>query len=68
MRWLTLKAIASRAIDTLVAEDVHGTLDAARSLQFAIFDLSPLTLIVNEVKRYWGMADVYRVALPWTSR
>lgn len=55
-----LKAIASRAIDTLVAEDVHGTLDAARSLQFAIFDLSPLTLIVNEVKRYWGMADVYR--------
>lgn len=55
-----LKTIASKAIDSLVAEDVHGALDAARSLQFAIFDLSPLTLIVNEVKRYWGMADVYR--------
>jgi DNA-binding GntR family transcriptional regulator len=55
-----LKAIASRAIDSLIAEDVHGALDAARALQFAIFDLSPLTLIVNEVKRYWGMADVYR--------
>jgi DNA-binding GntR family transcriptional regulator len=66
IRWPTpdeivdLRGIASRAIDSFVGEDVHGTLDAVRALQFAIFDLSPLTLIINEVKRYWSMADMYR--------
>jgi DNA-binding GntR family transcriptional regulator len=55
-----LKKLATSAVECLVANDVHGALDAARSLQFAIFDFSPLTLLVGEVKRYWGMAELYR--------
>lgn len=55
-----LKKLATKAVEYLVADDVHGALEAARSLQFAIFDLSPLTLLVTEVKRYWGMTELYR--------
>jgi len=65
---LALHKIADGVLERLQADDVHGALDAARALSFAIWDLSPLEFLANEVKRYWAMADVYRALSMDSSR
>lgn len=58
-----LKAIREamdEVIDQVKHGDGHGALDAVRRVSFAIFDLSPLHLLVAETKRFWDRAAVYR--------
>lgn len=58
-----LKAIRSAmdgVIDCVKIGDGHGALEGARLVSFAIFDLSPLSLLVLETKRWWDRAAVYR--------
>jgi DNA-binding GntR family transcriptional regulator len=58
-----LKAIREamdEVIDHVRRGDGHGALDAVRRVSFAIFDLSPLQLLVAETKRFWDRAAVYR--------
>lgn len=48
------------AIDRVRRGDGHGALRAVRRVSFAIFDLSPLRLLVAETKRFWDRAAIYR--------
>ena len=48
------------AIDHVRRGDGHGALRAVRRVSFAIFELSPLHLLVAETKRFWDRAAVYR--------
>jgi DNA-binding GntR family transcriptional regulator len=51
--------------DAVCALDRRGVADwmeIDRQFYFTIYDLSPLTRIVTEVKRLWSMADTYRSA------
>lgn len=66
IRWPTdeeievISDLMANTIDCVKKGDMHGALDAVREVSFAIFDLSPLELIVSETKRSWDMAVVYR--------
>jgi len=74
VRWPTaeelamLHKIAEQTIELWKSNDIHSAMDSARALQFAIFDLSPLEFLTDEVKRYWGLADVYRALSMSASR
>lgn len=68
IRWPTteeldeLRAIAESALQALLRHDVPESLSEGQRLYFMIYDLSPLTFMVREVKRYWSLADPYRIA------
>jgi DNA-binding GntR family transcriptional regulator len=55
-----ISELMDNTIEFVKKGDMHGALDAAREVSFAIFDLSPQELIVSETKRYWDMGMVYR--------
>lgn len=55
-----LRAMGFQVVELVRYSGVHSALDAARALMFAIFDLSRRQFLVNEVKRYWGIAEIYR--------
>jgi DNA-binding GntR family transcriptional regulator len=58
-----LSTIADSALAALRTHDVPEALSEGQRLYFAIYDLSPLTFMVREVKRFWSLADPYRIAL-----
>lgn len=66
IRWPSpeeLKAIREamdEVIERLKGGDGHEALEAVRKVSFAMFDLSPLNVIVSETKHYWDRAAVYR--------
>jgi DNA-binding GntR family transcriptional regulator len=66
IRWPTeeelaaLRKLAHETVDLLTNASIHDALDVAQSLQFAIYDLSNRGFLVSEVKRYWGIAELYR--------
>lgn len=62
------RKLGKETVDLLRMLSVHEALDAARALQFAIFDLSPKEFLVGEVKRYWGLAEIYRALSMGASR
>jgi DNA-binding GntR family transcriptional regulator len=54
------------AIDVAVAEgSVRKMLSANRDFHFGVFQLSPLTLICNEVERLWRLCEPYHAAYLW---
>jgi DNA-binding GntR family transcriptional regulator len=55
-----LHKVAEETHELLKTGFVHEAMGSARRLAFEIFDLSPLTFVANEVKRYWDIADEYR--------
>ena len=55
-----LRKLALETVALLTTASIHDALDVAQSLQFAIFDLSNREFLVSEVKRYWGIAELYR--------
>lgn len=55
-----IRAAMDSAIDHVRRGDGHGALRAVREVSFAIFDLSPLHLVVAETKRFWDRAAIYR--------
>jgi len=44
----------------LTEADIHDALGTVREFSFTLFELSSLDLLVNEVKRFWDVAAVYR--------
>jgi DNA-binding GntR family transcriptional regulator len=66
MRWPTeselqgLRKLAEDAQESLANGLVYESMGAAKQLSFALFDLSPLTFVANEVKHFWEIADEYR--------
>jgi DNA-binding GntR family transcriptional regulator len=69
IRWPTPAEIdaLSRLMDETLAQvkegDVHAAADRSQDVMFTIFDLSPLSIIVREAKRYWNMTMTYRMML-----
>jgi DNA-binding GntR family transcriptional regulator len=69
MRWPTVAEIneirktMDQTLELIASSDVHGAVERARDVYFMIFDLSPLDVIVRELKRYFDMTLVYRAAL-----
>lgn len=55
-----IAGLMEHTIACVKAGDMHGALDGVREVSFAVFELSPLELIVSETKRAWDMAVVYR--------
>lgn len=55
----TLGKLAHETVNLLTNASIHDALDVAQSFQFAIFDLSDRGFLVSEVKRYWGIAELY---------
>ena len=66
MRWPStrecqkIKRLMDAVLEKLSVGDGHGALEAAREFSFTIFDYAPGGLLVNETKRYWDKAVVYR--------
>ena len=56
-----LRSIATSAEREMLKHDAEGLSEGQR-LYFAIYDLSPLRMMVREMKRYWSLADPYRIA------
>lgn len=57
-----LRQISSHNLRALLDHDVVEAMDYGQLLYFSIYERSPLELMVSEVKRYWRLADVHRVA------
>lgn len=66
LRWPTaremklLRDTASKAEQALAGHDPVGCLDLERTVDFRIYELSRLKIVVREVKRLWELADPYR--------
>lgn len=55
-----LSELVDQATERLGQRRVAEAMELDRQFYFAIYDLSTLRFIVEEAKRLWGMADVYR--------
>lgn len=63
-----LQELAGGVVDELRVGNVHAALEGARNLYFSLYDLSPLELLVRDVKRLWSICDVYRAVALRTVR
>jgi DNA-binding GntR family transcriptional regulator len=66
IRWPTarelkeLRDTARRSEQALARRDATTSLDLERTIDYWIYDLSRLKIVVREVKRLWELADPYR--------
>jgi DNA-binding GntR family transcriptional regulator len=55
-----VRALNDQLIEAGRQEDIQRMIEFNRLFHFAIFEMSPLTLVCNEVRRLWSMSDAYR--------
>lgn len=68
IRWPTeaelqrVRAADEACVQAMRRGDLAEALTQEQDFYFSIYDLSPLSFMVNEVKRLWSIADPYRTA------
>lgn len=66
IRWPTsrelrqLRETARKSEEALARRDIATSLELERAIDYQIYDLSRLKIVVREVKRLWELADPYR--------
>lgn len=59
-RLSVVRAINDQLVEAGRQEDIQRIIELNRLFHFAIFEMSPLTLVCSEVRRLWSMSDAYR--------
>lgn len=58
-----IRAAGDRCLEAMLAGDLADALFEEQRFYFSVYDLSPLSFILAEVKRLWSIADPYRTAM-----